>query len=400
MTISINSMTIILAVILVDFFMILLIIGYQKTLKDRSLKILLASKVCQMIAFLIFGLIALFNGGVVDTPFDTVSLISANVLYLWAVGLEPLAVLALFSDVRKTIVGKTYFIVAAALSVAYAVFYFGGADQSARIMLVAVGCIIFLVYPMVYLLFEKKHSFVQRLMGILYMLILIAFFMRILIAAGIFGLDFAVQNERYSWTNFSLFIMMILSGTGYFLLAKEQADIRLLKRANTDSLTGVLNRGAFCEQGERVMHYFERKKEPVSFLIFDIDDFKKVNDSYGHYIGDTALKEIVGMVQAGLRKYDFLGRYGGDEFSVLLPGADERTSDLVVERIRHMVEEKALYEHAKIKISVCIGIATVVPKKDSTIEKLYRMADDALYDAKLLGGNSIARNKGTQRSAG
>ena len=173
------------------------------------------------------------------------------------------------------------------------------------------------------------------------------------------------------------------------LLAKEKTDTRLLERANTDSLTGILNRRAFIEQSNRTIRYFQRKKQPVSFIIFDIDNFKKINDTFGHYVGDTVLREISSMISESLRGYDFLGRYGGDEFAILLPAADEKDSYVVAERLRQVVEAKAIYEHTKLRITICIGMVTVVPDEKTDLDALYKLADGALYEAKIAGETTL-----------
>lgn len=391
MTISIDTKTIVLAIILVDIFMIILIISYRNVLKDKSLKMFLAAKITQMATYILWGA-GLSLVGMADAfLLDLVALVAGNILFMVAIALEGLAILILF-DAKRRKTKSAYLAMSAAFGTAYCLFYFMGAGQGTRIVLVSLFCIAFIAYPAAYLLSNKQKSYLQRIMGFLYLLVMAGFFIRVLIVAGVFGAAPAVQEEALSWTNFGLFVMMILSGTGYFLLAKEQADIRLLERANTDSLTGVLNRRAFVEQGKRSLRYFERKGEPVSFLIFDIDGYKKVNDTFGHYVGDTVLKEVSEMVQNNLRAYDFLGRYGGDEFSVLLPGTGEKDSNIVADRLRRVVEEQAIYEHTKLRITISIGLVTTIPQKETSIETLYRQADGALYEAKLSGGNSVMRN--------
>ncbi len=399
MTVSIDSTTIVLAVILVDIFMIVLIISYKNILKDRSLKIFLAAKICQMTNFILWGLGVLMTGAIDTSSMDFFYLIVENVLFVSAIALEGLAVLALFGAGRLW-AKKILPLATAAFAAAYSFLYFAVSGQEARIVLVSAFCMLFILYPALHLLFNHQKSYLQRIVGILYLLVIGGFLSRMLVAVGLFHASFASVEEIYSWINFALFVMMILSGTGYFLLAKEQADIRLLKRANTDSLTGILNRRAFAEQGKRSLRYFERKKGPVSFLLFDIDDFKKVNDTYGHYVGDTALKEVALIVQEGLRSYDLFGRYGGDEFAILLPDANEEEASLVAERMRRTIEIKAIYEHAKIRITICIGIVTIIPTKETDLKKIYRMADGALYEAKLMGGNCVVCSRGQMPEMG
>jgi len=393
MIISIDTQTIVFAIILVNIFMMILIISYRNALKDRPLKLFLAAKICQMAAFISWAF-SLTPAGAVDDPHvGSLTLMVGNILFIIAIAQEGLAVTALYLK-KQSRIKWIYTVMAAAFTTAYALFYAFGAGEGIRIALVSFFCIVLVIYPAVYLMANKQKSYLQRVVGILYFLIISGLFTRMLIVAGIFGHDQAMQDEGYSWANFALFVMMILASTGYFLLAKEQADIRLLYRANTDSLTGVLNRRAFFEQGQRIIRYFERKKEPVTFMIFDIDGFKKVNDVFGHYVGDIVLKEVSGVVQENLRGYDYFGRYGGDEFTVLLPGADEKDSDLVAERLRRIVESQTIYENTKLRITICIGLVTVVPEKETSVDILFKEADGALYEAKLKGGNTVVRSGG------
>lgn len=390
MTVSTDIGTIIFAIILVDVFMILLIISYRNILKDKSLKMFLAAKITQMASYVLWAFCYFFYSSA-DAAFPgTLILIVANILFMLAIALESLAVLMLY-DSKRVRTKKAYHIMISGFSIAFVLFYVFGAQQPLRIEIISLFSIAFVAYPAVYLFTNKSGSYLQRIMGFLYLLVMAAFLLRALTAAGVFWTDPVLQEEGHSWVNFALFVMMILSGSGYFLLAKERTDIRLLERANTDSLTGILNRRAFIEQSRRTIRYFQRKKQPVSFMIFDIDSFKKINDTFGHYVGDTVLREVSAMMSDSLRGYDFLGRYGGDEFTIFLPGADERDSYLVAERLRQVVEARAIYEHTKLRITICIGLVTVIPDENTDLDALYKLADEALYEAKIAGGNCIAR---------
>jgi len=109
---------------------------------------------------------------------------------------------------------------------------------------------------------------------------------------------------------------------------------RILELANTDPLTGLLNRRAFMERMEQEMSRAQREKKPFSFILADIDHFKRVNDTYGHQVGDLVLQRFTRQLQTCARPYDFLGRYGGEEFVVCLAGADRLQAGLVAERMR------------------------------------------------------------------
>ncbi|MFQ5354678.1 MAG: GGDEF domain-containing protein, partial [Thermodesulfobacteriota bacterium] len=132
----------------------------------------------------------------------------------------------------------------------------------------------------------------------------------------------------------------------------------------------------------------ERERRSVSIAMLDIDHFKNVNDTYGHQAGDAVLKACVERVSGCIRPYDFVGRYGGEEFLLVLPGTDETSAKLVCERIRERVQaEPFTYDEIKIHCTLSIGIATWSGRED--VDKLLEASDKALYVAKNSGRNCV-----------
>ncbi|WP_020210238.1 diguanylate cyclase domain-containing protein [Gilvimarinus chinensis] len=178
------------------------------------------------------------------------------------------------------------------------------------------------------------------------------------------------------------------------------ADMRdQLNRLNTelealsqlDSLTQVLNRRTFNEQAEQQWLQAGRKQTPTCALMIDVDHFKLYNDHYGHPAGDACLKEVTGAIKSCLnRPYDLLGRYGGEEFVVLLPETDAAGAERVCACIQNAVSELKL-EH-KVSpvepwVTVSIGAACCLQPRSCTLEELIKCADRALYRAKHTGRN-------------
>lgn len=130
----------------------------------------------------------------------------------------------------------------------------------------------------------------------------------------------------------------------------------------------------------------KRLKQPLSLLFLDLDGFKKVNDSFGHLQGSRSLVEIAGIIKAAARETDIVGRYGGDEFMLLLPSTDKAGAHMVAERIRHHVSEYCLRD---IKMTASIGIASY-PEDGQERDVLIRLADSAMYWIKDRGKNGIA----------
>lgn len=122
-------------------------------------------------------------------------------------------------------------------------------------------------------------------------------------------------------------------------------------------------------------------------MLMDLDNFKIINDLYGHYYGDKVLIDFSNSIKKHLRAYDLFGRFGGEEFTVLLPGTNEKEAVEIAERLRHIIETNTVLAKNEIKYTVSIGIVTLVPDESTTLDLLYKLSDDALYKAKRNGRN-------------
>jgi diguanylate cyclase (GGDEF)-like protein len=157
--------------------------------------------------------------------------------------------------------------------------------------------------------------------------------------------------------------------------------------ASRDSLTGLLNRGVILETLVRELSRSGRDGEPLTIAMADLDHFKAVNDTHGHQAGDQILVRTAERLKACLRPYDSIGRYGGEEFLIVLPGCDAATADQLAERLRTCV----MVQNEPIPITLSLGIATW--DGFSTAAELIRSADVALYEAKAAGRNRVAGNR-------
>ncbi len=170
---------------------------------------------------------------------------------------------------------------------------------------------------------------------------------------------------------------------------RHELESHLRFLATTDALTGVANRRSLLRRAEHEFRRARRYDRPMALLLLDLDHFKKVNDTWGHFAGDEALKALCNVCLASLRSSDMLGRLGGEEFAVLLPEAGVHDACGTGERIRHMVEELVVDWHGSaIKMTVSIGVACIEPS-DPDIYALMRRADLALYTAKDVGRNRV-----------
>lgn len=175
-------------------------------------------------------------------------------------------------------------------------------------------------------------------------------------------------------------------------LLEQQAE-KLKQLSLLDGLTGLGNRRYLDQWLLEYWSLHRREKQPLSFLLCDIDYFKRYNDFYGHPAGDEALKRVAGAIRASLpRKTDKAARYGGEEFALLLADTDETGARAVAEILRQAVSDLDI-THAQSsaghKISLSIGISTMVPDRATTSAELVRQADIALYKAKASGRNCV-----------
>ncbi|MCD6567691.1 MAG: diguanylate cyclase [Dehalococcoidia bacterium] len=169
------------------------------------------------------------------------------------------------------------------------------------------------------------------------------------------------------------------------LASQEQLE----RLANFDALTGVYNRRAILGRLDEQMRQSERYKTELGMLMLDIDHFKRVNDRYGHLVGDEVLEKFAGLVQENTRDVDAVGRYGGEEFIVVLPQTNTASVLEVAERIRRAVEAAVMQDSQgnAFGITVSTGVSAYRPGDDRL--SIISRADDALYKAKENGRNRI-----------
>lgn len=167
-------------------------------------------------------------------------------------------------------------------------------------------------------------------------------------------------------------------------------NARLIKLVKEDALTGLLNRRTVLEAGELEWARWRRSKKPFSVLLIDIDDFKKINDHFGHVTGDRALKLIGDALKNALRGLDLVGRYGGEEFIVILPETPIEGAIIVAEKMLDGIRQLIfIVNETPIPLTASVGVAAAI-EEDKDIDALIHRADNAMYLAKRSGKNAVA----------
>jgi two-component system, cell cycle response regulator len=168
---------------------------------------------------------------------------------------------------------------------------------------------------------------------------------------------------------------------------KDEQD-QLKERAMKDSMTGLFNHALLMDLFQKEYAKAERNNDPLSFVMLDIDFFKKVNDTYGHKAGDHVLRGIASILNLTVRQSDMVGRYGGDEFGLILPGISSEHALQLCERLRKSVEEHIFHLDTVVMITVSIGVCNR-SLEFTEYKEMIRMADKMLYEAKAKGRNRV-----------
>lgn len=211
------------------------------------------------------------------------------------------------------------------------------------------------------------------------------------------GVLAATHPDGWSWVSVNLlqvlgfgalYLMMLTNAFGYLLLSREKLQSELTRLEVVDTLTDVPNRRGFYQALAPWMALARRPGLPTALIILNLDQFKRVNDSYGHPVGDAVLKAMVDVCRKQLRDSDLMGRLGGAEFAIQLPRTSLADAVMVAERIRKAIAALPVKaEKAVINLTASMGVTTI-RAEDSTVS-LFKRADGALQAAKLAGRNRV-----------
>ena len=197
--------------------------------------------------------------------------------------------------------------------------------------------------------------------------------------------------SAFQGINFLFVLAVILvTSVGFLLLHKERSEEAAQKLALTDPLTGAFNRRTFLELAEKEIARTRRARGSLSLIMLDLDHFKQMNDRNGHLAGDEVLKGVVAITLTCLRKEDFLVRYGGEEFCILLPSVAIDRAAVMAERIREAVEQARFsFKGRALSVTISIGVTTLSMDGNENVDTVVNRADEALYAAKKAGRNRV-----------
>ena len=204
---------------------------------------------------------------------------------------------------------------------------------------------------------------------------------------GVIGIMNSDRKRKFSKSEYSLMSLFAQQAA----IAVENAKLyeESKRQARVDLVTEIYNRRGLFELGERELDRSKRYGRPLAAMMLDIDHFKRVNDTYGHPIGDLVLKELAQRLKSNLRTIDILARYGGEEFVILLPETTLEGAVEVAERLREVVAQDVfLKDSLSLEITISLGIAIALGK-DATINSLIKHADSAMYESKGHGRNRV-----------
>ena len=194
------------------------------------------------------------------------------------------------------------------------------------------------------------------------------------------ALDVSLASDTYHLAK-----VQVLEGS---LQALRRSGKELRHKVQTDALTGAASHAKALATLKHALQLAQRSDRPLCIAMVDLDLFKKVNDTHGHLVGDEVLRDVTARMRASLRDFDTIGRYGGEEFLIILEDAPLATARSILERVRRHVEESPInVKDVKLSITLSLGLAAAHEEDD--VESLLKRADAALYEAKAAGRNCV-----------
>lgn len=383
MNLLLDMKTIFIVLVTGHVFTVFLICAYWRDHRtDKTITTFFLAKVVQAFSWTLLTL----RGGIPDV--FTISI--ANSFLFLGTTFEMIAILKLLNVLTKRI-RMAYLLMAFIDIFAFhlAILFFN--TESNRIAVASFGTAMLMILPVYHFVYKGQSSRLRRILGLFYLFLTLA----------LCGRGLVTLFSSHTWSFFTpglfqtlsflgLYLVMLIGNTGFILILKEQTDQELIRLASFDDLTGALNRRVFFSEAKKCLAACSKEKKPLSLLLFDIDYFKKINDKYGHDVGDQVLRELSKNIQEYISNGHYFSRFGGDEFAILLPEMDELESMKLAKEICKRIEN-SLFPDLNLSYTISMGILTTVPSIETELEAMYVACDQALYEAKRNGRNGVSR---------
>jgi diguanylate cyclase (GGDEF)-like protein len=231
----------------------------------------------------------------------------------------------------------------------------------------------------------KSLADTGRVMALLMVFVAATVALQLVLSVGVFRADRQLDAAAHDLT----LIGITMLGFGFIGMYVAETKRRLHEETRLDSLTGLHNRRAFEEMIQREVQLAARDNTPLTLLMMDLDHFKQLNDTWGHALGDRALRTFGGVLLTVTGSRDAVARLGGEEFAILLPGRSPRSALSLAERLRATVEGLRLSEGEElVRFTVSVGLSSLQPGEVG-FEPMLRRADRALYKVKRSGRNRV-----------
>lgn len=378
--------TMLVTLVIGHLFTAMFIIAYwRQHQNERTIRYFFYAKCGQAVAWLILFL----RDGNSDTL--TISLVN-SILYI-GYTFEIIAILQIQNAINKLTMRLYMALTITNILGLHSILLFHN-EEKLRIAFASIGMALGIMLPAYRMIKTRAASMLTRVIGYFYLIIIVVLLFRFVRALFFDSLlSYYHTNGNQSLMLLAQYFAMIAGNTGFILLMKEQTDQALLRLANYDDLTGTLNRRTFIARTNQFITAYAKKKKPITLMLFDIDYFKSINDSFGHDVGDRVLVELTTKLKEQLGQLGenvLFARYGGDEFAIIIPDMDETESSHYSERIRQAAERSHIPE-LTIPCTISVGVLTVIPDEKTHLEELYSTCDKALYLAKRNGRNGVFR---------
>jgi diguanylate cyclase (GGDEF)-like protein len=196
------------------------------------------------------------------------------------------------------------------------------------------------------------------------------------------------RNERV-WSEEDIQLCQTLANQAALVIENARLYNQMQFLAVTDTLTGVYNRRGLFDRGQQEVSRALRSSRPLAAIMLDIDHFKHINDTFSHVVGDEVLRILAKLCQENLRSMDIIGRYGGEEFAIVLPESDTAAAQRVAERLRQSVADTPVFtQNGVVNFTISVGVASMTDGIP-TLAVLLDRADTAMYQAKETGRNRV-----------